>query len=336
MKKLAILLGVILLFRGILVFSGAPQPAVQEAGPAIAWPQGLPHYDHVVIVIEENKDYDQIIGSPLADYINSLRKQGANFTQMFGEEHNSEGNYFWLFSGSNHNVGFTDKIPSRPFLQPNLGQALIAKGLSFKGYSEDLPQIGSKVHRQALYARKHVPWVSFGNIPDGDSIATSSNLRFEDFPSRYEDLPTVSIVVPNLVNDMHNGSLQESIKAGDDWLQKNIHAYYQWAKTHNSLLIVTFDENDTHGTGYAGLTDPFAQGDTTRAKVKRNQIATIFAGDHIKPGEYAEGKGVTHVNILRTLEAMYGLPTAGAQQPKAAAGGIGNAQIITDVFETAK
>src|SRR5262249_36332481 len=61
----------------------------------IPWPAGLPVYDHVVIVVEENKDYDQIIDNPKAPYINfTLREQGANFTQMFGEEHNSEGNYF--------------------------------------------------------------------------------------------------------------------------------------------------------------------------------------------------------------------------------------------------
>ena len=51
------------------------------------------------------------------------------------------------------------------------------------------------------------------------------------------------------------------------------------------------------------------------------------------PGDYEEGLGITHVNILRTLEAMYGLPKAGAQQPHAAAGGISDDYIITDVFE---
>src|SRR5262249_10852223 len=98
----------------------------------------LPRYDHVLIVMEENKDYDQIIGNPAAPYINStLAKEGANFTQMYGEEHNSQGNYFWLFSGSNQTVGFNDVISAERFSTPNLGTSLIAKGLSFKGYSED-------------------------------------------------------------------------------------------------------------------------------------------------------------------------------------------------------
>ncbi len=62
---------------------------------------GLPVYSHIVIVIEENKDYDQIIGNAAAPYINNvLKKEGANFTHSYAEEHFSEGNYFWLLSGN--------------------------------------------------------------------------------------------------------------------------------------------------------------------------------------------------------------------------------------------
>jgi len=337
MKWVVVLLGVILMLCGVVALNGVQRTTPTDASASvIPWPEGLPRYDHVVIVIEENKDYDQIIGASQAPYINALRKQGANFTRMFAEEHNSEGNYFWLFSGGNHNVGFIDKIPAQPFATPNLGQALIANGRSFKGYAESLPNIGSTVTKQGLYARKHVPWISFSNVPNGTTIANSSNLRFKDFPAKFEDLPTVSIVVPNLESDMHDGPVERSVPIGDNWLKNNLDRYYQWAKAHNSLLILTFDENDTHHTNYTGLTDPFAQGDTIRASVKRNRIATIFAGDHIKAGEYAEGKGITHVNILRTLEAMYGFPKAGAQQPNAAAGGISDDYIITDIYGAEK
>jgi acid phosphatase len=40
---------------------------------------------------------------------------------------------------------------------------------------------------------------------------------------------------------LHDGT----IKQGDDWLKNNINAYAQWAKTNNSLLIVTWDEDDS-------------------------------------------------------------------------------------------
>jgi len=309
------------------------------------WPAALPVYDHVVIVVEENKGYDQIIGNPAADYINNvLKKEGANFTRAYAEEHFSEGNYFWLFSGDNQNVGYLDRIPSTwdnadyPFTTANLGQQLIAKGLSFKGYAESLPVTGFSGDGKGLYARKHVPWISFANVPNGTTLATSSNLRFADFPRNpadYHSLPTVAFVIPNQGNDMHNGPSDKSIPAGDVWLKQYLDPYYQWAKRHNSLLIVTFDETDDKG-GHLGLTDPRAcVAGHEACSALQNRIVTLFAGAHIRPGDYPEGKGITHVNILRTLESMYGLPKAGRQQAKAAAAGIADDYIITDVFSGA-
>jgi phosphatidylinositol-3-phosphatase len=356
MKRTAVILSIIAVFCLTDHQSGAnhAQPLVPETANLV-WPAGLPVYDHIVIVVEENKDYEEIIGNEAAPYINNvLKKEGANFTQMFGEEHFSEGNYFWLFSGDNQTVGFKDQIPteennpSYPFTSPNLGEQLISKGHSFKGYSEGLPEIGFSDNddKQAHYARKHVPWISFGNIPDGKTMTTSSNLRFADFPSdssQYNTLPTVAIVIPDLINDMHDGPITKSIPAGDRWLKTKIDPYFQWAKTHNSLLILTFDENDDKRK-YIGLTNPLVDPQTCIGPGRdpeycadlQNRIVTIFAGAHIKPGDYPEGKGITHVNILRTLEAMYGLPSAGNQQPNAAGAGINDKYVITDVFETAQ
>ena len=362
MRKIAVILTVILASCTSPEAPGSATAQTPAAGATVpSWPAGLPVYDHVVIVVEENKDYAEIIGqSEAAPYINNvLKAQGANFTQSYGTEHHSQGNYFWLFSGDNQGVGFEDKvhgpeIPGYPFETPNLASQLIEKGLSFKGYAESLPAIGSMVETTEdaagtwIYARKHVPWISFQNVPNGTTVGTSSNLRFEDFPSDYSTLPTVAFVIPNLENDMHNGDPSSSIPAGDRWLRQNLDPYYQWAKENNSLLILTFDE-DNDSQGYTGLTDPFTEiprGQSCKTANRppeledacemRNGVVTIFAGAHIKPGDYAEGRGITHVNILRTLEAMYGLPKAGAQQRHAAAGGIGDDYIITDVFESGR
>src|SRR5712692_5103460 len=328
-KILALVLALLLPSIGILSLVG-PALALQVSIPLpLPWAAGLPVYDHVVIVVEENKDYEQIIGNKNASYINDvLRKEGANLTKSYAEEHFSEGNYFWLFSGSNQHVGFTDKIPSHDFTTGNLGEGLIHAGHSFKGYSEGLPEIGSMVEEQGLYARKHVPWVSFSNVPHGKTAADSSNLRYpEDFPSDYDSLPTVSFVIPNLVHDMHNGSIPSGIVAGDKWLRQHIDGYYNWAKQHNRPLILTFDE-DNQFTLAGGLTDP-----ADKDPRKSNRIVTILAGAHIKQGEYSEGKGVTHVNVLRTLEAMYRLNRSGGQPWRALKAGIADDFLIKDVFE---
>jgi len=324
MKKLTAMLLVLIFSISIPIISQS------KAGKKS---HGLPLYDHIVIVFEENKAYDEVIGSEYAPYINMLKSEGANLTKMFAEEHASEGNYFWLVSGSNQNVGYDDVIPNArnskeyPFQAKNLMLELIKKGYSFKGYSEDLPEIGDTVSKKGLYARKHVPWISFGNIPQGKTEDSSVNLQFKQFQSDYSKLPTVSIVIPNQVNDMHEGKIAVGVKAGDTWLKEKLDDYYQWAKNNNSLLIITFDENDDKSK-YRGTTDPASANSDLN-----NRIPTIIAGAHIKPGDYNEGKGVTHVNLLRTLEAIYSLPKSGKQQANAAKFGIKNDYIIKDIFQ---
>jgi len=352
MRSLALLLATILLGVGTPRFAYTQPGSSMSESASVPHLAGLPRYDHVVIVVEENKDYDEVIGNAAAPYINTvLKAEGANFTGMYGEEHYSQGNYFWLFSGGNQSVGFRDQVPTTLFTSRNLGEQLITKCrptqpytqcLSFKGYAEDLPSIGSTVEAVqkegcnqdcTIYGRKHVPWISFANVPNGTTAETSSNLRFEDFPRDFSKLPTVAFVIPNLENDMHNGDvIPDMVHKGDDWLRAHIDPYYQWAKSHNSLLILAFDENDDKRR-YVGLTNPAVKATDEYTKDLQNRTITIFAGAHIKPGDYEEGPaGITHVTILRTLEAMYGLARSGAQQPNAAASGIGDEQIITDVF----
>jgi hypothetical protein len=334
--------------RLLLVLFACLVPVATAKAGTPTWPATLPVFDHIVVVIEENKNYSQIIGNKDVPYINELAAEGASITQMFGEEHYSQGNYFWLFSGSNQTVGFTDQVPTvvnnpdYPFRTSSLGEQLIKKGLSFKGYAQSLPSIGSEVElapancrKDCVYGRKHIPWISFANVPNGTTVETSSNLRFADFPADYAGLPTVAFVIPDLDHDMHNGEPRDSIPAGDAWLRQNLDGYYRWAKEHNSLLIVTFDENDDKAR-YSGLTNPLVSPDNELLLDMQNRIVTIFAGAHVRPGTYDEGKGITHVNLLRTIEAMYGLPQSGAQQPNAAGGGIRDDTIVTDIFQPIK
>jgi hypothetical protein len=249
---------------------------------------GVPRPDHVVVVIEENHSYSEIIGSSAAPYINSLAAQGALFTQSYATTHPSQPNYLHLFSGSNQ--GVTNDSCPHSFSTANLGRYLLDASLTFAGYSEDLPSVGSPVCTSGAYARKHAPWVNFTNIP------TTTSLPFSYFPSDYTTLPIVSFVIPNLNNDMHDGTIQQ----GDTWLQQHLNGYVEWAMTHNSLLIMTFDEDDNS---------------------QSNRITTIFVGQMVVPGQYSES--INHFNLLRTLEDMYNLPYAGVS---------GNYQPITDVW----
>ena len=246
----------------------------------------LPRPDHIVMVIEENHSYSQIIDSPDAPYINSLAAQGAVFTQSFGVTYPSQPNYLALFSGSTQ--GTTDNSCPHTFTTPNLGHALLAAGLTFAGYSEDLPSVGSLICRVGLYARKHNPWVNWqDSVTNG--LPATANLPMTSFPTDYTKLPTVSVIVPNQVNDMHHGKDPEAIQTGDRWLQEHLDAYVQWAQQHNSLLIVTWDEDNGK---------------------ENNRIATLFVGPMVQAGRYDQR--ITHDNVLRTIEDLYGLSHAGA------------------------
>jgi hypothetical protein len=283
--------------------------ALVVIGSLIVWAPGAlaasppPAYDHVVLAIFENKARSQIIGASAAPYLNGLAGQGANFTQSFAIRHPSQPNYLDLFSGSNHGLeGPTGNTCPQTFASGNLGHQLIASGRTFVGYAEDLPSAGSLVCNSGGedgYWRKHAPWTNFTNLHQ-----TTVSRPYSAFPTDFAKLPTVSFVVPNQCNDMHNVP-RCSVSTGDTWARHHLDAYAQWAKTHNSLLIVTWDEDDTCSGCH-------------------NQIATFFVGARINPGNYSER--IDHYTVLRTIEAMYGLPGVGSAANRSA---------ITDVFAPA-
>jgi phosphatidylinositol-3-phosphatase len=297
-----------------------------------------PAFDHVVIVIEENHSFGDIIGNTAqAPNLNALAAQGANIVNASTDpqgntsgshavRHPSQPNYLELYSGSNQGTvqdghpGSTSEPFSSPppFDTPNLGAALRNAGLSFATYSQGLPSAGSDVDSNGAYQRKHNPvtnWVNETN-PTTNQLPSSVNLPFTAFqqiansPGGFANLPTVTFVVPDQDNDMHDGSIQQA----DTWLKQNIiDTYLPWATAHNSLLIVTWDED----------------GDNTAS----NQIATIFAGAKVKAGDFPEtnlnannpfvanpadpgietptGTAMNHWNVLATVEDIYGLAHIG-------------------------
>ncbi|MGZ4098194.1 MAG: alkaline phosphatase family protein [Bacteroidia bacterium] len=251
----------------------------------------LPKPDHIVVVMFQNKNYSSIVGSSNAPYINSLiaDTNTALFTQSYALTHPSQPNYLMLYSGSNQGVT-TDIVPTNtPFTTCNLGASLLSAGHTFTGYSESMPSPGYLGISTSLYYRKHNPWSDWqGTGPN--ALPASVNQPFTSFPGNYNLLPDVAIVVPNIINCMHDGTIQQ----GDTWLKNNISQYVAWVKTHNSLLIITFDEGDSGGD---------------------NHILTLFLGPMVKQGSY--NTRITHYNVLRTLEDIYKVTACGASATSA-------------------
>jgi hypothetical protein len=239
-----------------------------------------PSYDHIVVVVEENHSLSGIIGNPQAPYINSLANGGALLSNYHAVTHPSQPNYFALYAGSTFGVADDGN-----HVEPGLTLATILQmaGKTFMGYID------------AGSPRKHNPWESF-------SEGLTVERDFSAFPSGdFPLLPAVSFVIPNLVDDMHDGTVAQ----GDHWLQSNLGGYAQWALTHNSLLIVVWDEDDFLGT---------------------NLVPAILYGAHVKTGQYTTS--YNHYDLLNTL-----LTANNLQAPNNAANAmaIGNGVFINSV-----
>jgi acid phosphatase len=235
--------------------------------------ENLPRPDHVVVVIEENRGYSQIMDTLKSDsYIHALARRGMLMTQSYAITHPSQPNYLALFSGSTQ--GRTNNDCPLSFTGDTLASSLIDKGLSFASFSESMPLAGFLQCTSAPYQRKHNPAANW----QGTRLPPSVNLTFDEFPSDFTLLPTISFVIPDQNNDMHDGSFFTA----DEWLKTHIAPYVEWAYKHNSLLILTWDE-DSGGEG--------------------NRVTTILAGPMVKTGK--NDQRIDHYTVLRTLLDFY-------------------------------
>ena len=268
---------------------------------ANSFAQTVPKPDHVIVLMLENYGYSNIIGSSNAPHINALVNdpKAALFTQSYGLSHPSQPNYIMLYSGNNQGITTDNIATNTPFNTCNLGASLIANGYTFSGFSEDLPTAGNLTTSTANYVRRHCPWTNWLASSGTNTMDPSVHQPYTSFPTsaNYSTLPTVSFVIPNLADDMHNPTLPTlnyqatAISNGDTWVYNNLTNYINWAKTNNSLLILTFDEDDGNIYGIPATT---------------NQITTIFIGQMVQGGSYATH--MNHYSVLRTLEDMYSLP----------------------------
>jgi phospholipase C len=266
-----------------LVAAAAAAGALLIAGPAWALsggpqqfgsPTRLPTPSHVVIVVEENRSYSDVASAP---YISFLRSVGAEMTDSYALGHPSERNYLALWSGSAQ--GLTNDSCPHTFAAPSLGEQLLTSGRTVAGYFDSMPSAGYLGCNAKPYVRRHNPLADFSS-----TSGPATNLPLTSFPTDYNTLPDVSFVVPDLTNDMHDGS----VAVGDTWLKDHLSDYQTWAQTHNSVLVVTWDEDDRSAS---------------------NHIETLITGEHV--AHTVSSTRITHYNVLHTIEEAYGLPQLG-------------------------
>ncbi|MBK8443493.1 MAG: acid phosphatase [Sphingobacteriales bacterium] len=255
---------------------------------AVAQTGFVPRPDHVLILTLENHSYEQIVGNVNMPYLNTLMdtSQAAVFTQSYALTHPSQPNYIIMFSGDQQGVTNSSIPVDTPFVTPNFGAALLQAGFTFAAYSEDLPYSGylGAFYNNNLYARKHCPWTHWQHAPV-NGIPDSLSMPFSYFPSNYDSLPDLCFVIPNQANDLHNNpNAAATYQTCDNWIQNNLGSYIEWCKTHNSIFVLTFDEDN-----YQGI----------------NHILTFLIGEPIQGGYY--DAPVDFYNWLRTYLTMFSI-----------------------------
>jgi hypothetical protein len=126
-------------------------PAAESALPAA----DLPLFKYVFVIVMENKEYDQVIGSPDAPYVNALAQHYGLATNYYGIRHPSLPNYLALTGGSTFDI--TSNCTDCVIAQPNLVDQLEAAGKSWKAYIESMPSPCYIGDTPPLYQQKHNP-----------------------------------------------------------------------------------------------------------------------------------------------------------------------------------
>jgi hypothetical protein len=242
------------------------------------------------VIVMENEEYADILGSKATPFINGLARRYAMPTQMYAITHPSLPNYLALTGGSTHGIDSDCTDCSVP--GAGLAGQLAAKGISWKAYMEDLPVPCFTGPEHTGYAKKHDPFLYYRAVVRAPAqckrVVPLTQLSADERSGR---LPAFVWITPNLCHDMHDCDPV----VGDRFLAEYVPALLR-ALGPRGLLILTWDE---------GSSD-----DGCCRRAAGGHIVTIFAGSLAKP----QGRmrtPVDHYSVLQTIEDLFGLPRLG-------------------------
>jgi hypothetical protein len=323
--------------------------ALGTAGPAAA-DVTPPPIKHVFVIVLENKGYAETFGpGSQAPYLSTqLTAQGQLLTQYYGIGHQSLDNYIAMVSGQAPNAQtqsdcqvYTDVAPGTagadgqaigqgcvyPGWAKTVADQLAAKGLTWKGYMEDMgtncrhPAIGQRDDTQTArvgdqYAARHNPFVYFHSLLDSGACA-SSDVPLDQLSTDLgaaATTPNYVFVTPNLCHDGHDspcvdgepGGLQSADAFLQTWVPR-IESSPAYAE--GGMIVIAFDEAESSdasaccgeqpgpNTVNPGGATPGPGGGRTGA---------VLISQHVQPGS-TNKNAYNHYSLLRSVENVFGL-----------------------------
>lgn len=256
---------------------------------------GRPPFGHVVLLVEENHGYTDVVGNSAMPYLNGLASQYALATQYFANIHPSIGNYFMLTTGKTtpSEDNFAGMVSD-----DNVVRELIAAGKTWKSYAEGLPSVGYTGGDVLPYSKHHNPYAYLSDVV-GTSEANNL-VPFSQFSADLaaNQLPDFSFVAPNLDDDAHDGTLAQA----DAWLENNLDPLITSPTFQkDGLLVIVFDEARTSDAAHGG-----------------GRVAAVVVSPFVKK-QYQSGTFFQHESTLRLLLKSLGVttyPGASANAPE--------------------
>ena len=260
-------------------------PVQSSPSPIARVPGGRPA--HIAVLVMENEEYGDVIGSDQAPFISRLAARYASAQSFYAITHPSLPNYLALTGGATFRI--TSDCTDCSVSETSLVDQLQAAHLSWRAYMEDLPHPCFTGASAGDYAKKHNPFAYYTRVTrdPGRCRQIVPLTRLGD-DERAGTLPAFLWLTPNLCHDSHDCSLA----TGDRFLAGLVPALLR-ALGPRGLLILTWDE----GSSDDGCCRLAAGG----------HVAAILAGGLARPGARLTSPA-DHYSILQTIEDLLGLP----------------------------
>ena len=266
-----------------------PPPAPTPVPP-------LSDFDHIVVIVLENKDYNAVIGSQSMPNLNRLASQYSLLSQYYGVTHPSLPNYLALIGGDT--FGITRNCEDCFISQTNLADLVEASGRSWKTYQENMPEpcfIGSR----GDYAQKHNPFIYFDSIRLDQERCQAHVVGLEQLDSDLaaNQLPNFVFITPGLCHSGHDCDRSET----DAWLGELVgRLQSSLALGDNSLIAITFDEASGDDlSACCGIPEPGG-----------GRVATVLISPKVRQN-FTDSTPYSHYSLLKTIAAAWGLPALG-------------------------